>query len=206
MRYFCLTCDCDGTIARNGHVSPSIVEALKRVTASGRKLVLATGRQLDDLLKVFPEAAIFDHVVAENGGIVYTPASKEERVLSAPPPPEFVEELKRREVCPLSVGKSIVATWHPHEATVLDVIRAMGLELHIIFNKNAVMVLSSGVNKRTGVKAALGQLGVSRHNVIAVGDAENDHAFLEICECGVAVANALPALKSPRMTDTSFAV
>ena len=28
-----------------------------------------------------------------------------------------------------------------------------------------------------------------------MGDAENDHAFLESCECSVAVANAIPALK-----------
>jgi hydroxymethylpyrimidine pyrophosphatase-like HAD family hydrolase len=28
-----------------------------------------------------------------------------------------------------------------------------------------------------------------------VGDAENDHAFLKLCECSIAVANALPALK-----------
>jgi hydroxymethylpyrimidine pyrophosphatase-like HAD family hydrolase len=30
------------------------------------------------------------------------------------------------------------------------------------------------------------------HNAVAVGDAENDHAFFNICECAVAVANALP--------------
>jgi hypothetical protein len=30
---------------------------------------------------------------------------------------------------------------------------------------------------------------------VAVGDAENDHAFFSICECAVAVANALPAVK-----------
>lgn len=36
---------------------------------------------------------------------------------------------------------------------------------------------------------------LSPHNVVAVGDAENDHAFLAMCECAVAVNNALPALK-----------
>src|SRR5207248_1459381 len=34
------------------------------------------------------------------------------------------------------------------------------------------------------------------HNVVGVGDAENDHAFLSRCECAVAVANALPALQA----------
>ena len=39
------------------------------------------------------------------------------------------------------------------------------------------MVLPSGVNKATGLSAALVELGLSRHNVVAVGDAENDHAL-----------------------------
>src|SRR5262249_25297866 len=33
------------------------------------------------------------------------------------------------------------------------------------------------------------------HNAVGVGDAENDHAFLALCEGSVAVANALPAVK-----------
>src|SRR6185503_9668543 len=92
-------------------------------------------------------------------------------------------------------GHVIVATWHPHEETVLDVIRSSGLELQVVFNKGAVMVLPSGVNKATGLAAALAEMKLSPHNAVAVGDAENDHAFLAACECSVAVANALPALK-----------
>jgi hypothetical protein len=57
------------------------------------------------------------------------------------------------------------------------------------------MVLPSGVNKSTGMHTALAELHLSPHNVVGVGDAENDHAFLSACECAVAVANALPALK-----------
>jgi hypothetical protein len=75
------------------------------------------------------------------------------------------------------------------------VIRELGLELEIIFNKGAVMVLPPGVNKASGLAAALAELGLSAHNTVGVGDAENDHAFLSLCEVSVAVANALPALK-----------
>ena len=39
-------------------------------------------------------------------------------------------------------------------------------------------------------------MGLSPHNVVAIGDAENDHAFLSACECGVAVANAIDSLKA----------
>ena len=37
MRYFCLTCDYDGTIAQDGRCAPSTVEALKRVAARVRQ-------------------------------------------------------------------------------------------------------------------------------------------------------------------------
>src|SRR5205085_5729096 len=107
----------------------------------------------------------------------------------------FVELLRSRGVAPMSVGRTIVATWRPHEHTVLNVIHDLGLELQVIFNKDAVMVLPSGVNKATGLVAALPELGLSPHNVVGVGDAENDHAFLKVCECSAAVANALPAVK-----------
>jgi HAD superfamily hydrolase (TIGR01484 family) len=195
MRYVCLTCDYDGTIARNGKVAQSTLQALTKVKSSGRRLILATGREVHDLTGTFPDVSLFDRVVAENGGVLYRPASQERVVLAEPPPRAFVEELARRGVEPLSVGQCVVATWHPNETTVLEVIRAMSLELQIIFNKNAVMILPSGVNKETGLKVALKELGISPHNVVGIGDAENDHAFLNLCECRIVVSNALPALK-----------
>jgi hydroxymethylpyrimidine pyrophosphatase-like HAD family hydrolase len=95
---------------------------------------------------------------------------------------------------PLQTGKAIVATWEPHEKEVLKTIKELGLELQVIFNKGAVMILPSGVNKATGLRAALSELGLDAAEVVGVGDAENDHAFLEICGLSVAVANALPAI------------
>ena len=157
--------------------------------------MLATGRTLPELVEIFPEVSIFDRVVAENGAILYRPASHDQKTLCEGPDPEFVDELKRRGVAPLHVGQCIVATWHPHESTALEVIREQGLELQVIFNKDAVMVLPSGVNKWSGLKAALNELHLSPHNTVGVGDAENDHAFLRMCECSVAVGNALPAVK-----------
>ncbi len=194
MRYHALACDYDGTIAENGSVSPDCISALERLRASGRMLILVTGRRLGDLLQVFPHITLFDRVVAENGALVYRPATYEEKLIGEPPPQEFIDELRARGVSP-SVGRVIVATWEPHQATVVEVIRDLGLEMHVVFNKGAVMVLPSGVNKAAGLKYALYDLGFSAHNIAGVGDAENDHAFLSLCECSVAVANALPAIK-----------
>jgi hydroxymethylpyrimidine pyrophosphatase-like HAD family hydrolase len=195
MRYLTLACDYDGTLATHGRVNEETLGALERLRGSGRKLILVTGRELPDLQTVFPALPLFDQVVAENGALLYRPHDKEEKVLGTPPPPEFLEALRRKGVGPLSVGHVIVATWHPHETAVLEAIRDLGLELQVIFNKDAVMVLPAGVNKATGLAAALAGMGLSPHNVVGVGDAENDHAFLNLCECAVAVANALPMLK-----------
>jgi hydroxymethylpyrimidine pyrophosphatase-like HAD family hydrolase len=195
LRYLALATDYDGTLAHDGRVDDATLGALARLLSSGRKLILVTGRQLDELLSVFPQIDLFETVVAENGALLYWPASREEKLLAEPPPALFVEALRKRGAGPISVGRAIVATWSPHEAAVLQVIRELGLELQVIFNKGAVMVLPTGINKATGLTAALGELGLAPHTVVGVGDAENDHSFLSLCGCGVAVANALPMLK-----------
>jgi HAD superfamily hydrolase (TIGR01484 family) len=194
MRFQVLACDYDGTLATAGRVGPDVVEGLRRVRASGRRLLLVTGRIVSELLELFSEITLFDRIVAENGGLLYDPTTRQARALAEPPPPEFVEHLRQAGVQPISLGQVIVATWEPHEVAVLRTIQELGLELQVIFNKGAVMVLPSGVNKATGLLAALRELGHSPRQVVAVGDAENDHTFLNACGCGVAVANALPVL------------
>ena len=146
MRYLALAIDYDGTLAHHGHVDEPTLAALGKLRESGRKLILVTGRELGDLLRVFPRIDLFDRIVAENGALLYRPEIREEKPLAESPPEAFVAELRRRGVSPISVGRSIVATWEPHQNTVLDVIHKLGLEWHVIFNKGAVMVLPSGMN------------------------------------------------------------
>jgi len=196
MQYFALACDYDGTIAEHGRVSGPTVEALERLRRTGRKLILISGRQLDDLLNVFPECRLFDAVVAENGAVLHDVALGTVTPLASAPPPEFVRALEGRHVNPLSIGRVIVATWEPQEQTVLQVIRELNLDLQVIFNKGAVMVLPTGINKASGLQRALEELRLSPQNTVGIGDAENDLAFLTLCGCGVAVANALDTVKS----------
>jgi hydroxymethylpyrimidine pyrophosphatase-like HAD family hydrolase len=195
MRFVAVAVDYDGTIAHDGTVDPKTVEALHAVRASGRKLILVTGRYLPDLLNTFPRVEIFDRVVAENGALLYRPGTHEDKPLSKPIPEKLIHELERRGVSPLAVGEASVATWQPHENTVLLAIKDLGLDLHVAFNKGAVMILPTGVHKGTGLQKALEELALSAHNVVGFGDAENDYAFLRLCECSVAVANALESIK-----------
>jgi HAD superfamily hydrolase (TIGR01484 family) len=195
MRYLALACDYDETLATNGFVASHVIAALERLRATGRKLVLVTGRRLEDLLAAFPRADLFDRIVAENGGVLYRPDAGEEVTLATAPPSALVEALHARGVAPLEVGRVVIATWRPHESTALEVIRDMGLDWQIIFNEGAVMLLPAGVNKATGLAAALAELDLSAHNVVGVGNSANDHSLLGACECSVAVRNAIRAVR-----------
>jgi HAD superfamily hydrolase (TIGR01484 family) len=196
MFFLALATDYDGTLAADGIADPDAMAWLQRLRKSGRKVILVTGRELPDLAIACPELGSFDLIVAENGATLYDPATKDEQVLAAAASEELAAYLRNAGVSPLSVGRSIIATWEPNETIVLEAIRELGLELQIIFNKGAVMVLPPNVNKASGLRAALDRLGLSPHNVVGVGDAENDHAFLQLCGCGVAVQNALDAIKT----------
>ena len=194
MYYQALATDYDGTLAHHGQVDPAAIEVLKRLKETGRRLILVSGRERDDLLRVFEDFDLFDRLVLENGAVIARPG--ESNVLLAdPPPPALIEKLRERGVSPLSCGDVIVSSWEPNETVVLETIHELGLEHQVIFNKGAVMVLPPGVNKATGFRAALEDLKLSPHNVVGIGDAENDGAFLNACGCAVAVANALPAIK-----------
>ena len=195
MRYRVLATDYDGTLAHDGVVTDATVAALDRFRASGRRLLMVTGRELEELKQACHVLDRFDSVVAENGALLYSPRSNETRLLCAPPNPQLVERLRAARVEPLSIGHAIIATREPYETVAIEMINDLGLELEVIFNKGAVMILPTGVNKATGLQAAVKDMKIACDTIVGVGDAENDHAFLELCRVGVAVANALPMLK-----------
>lgn len=195
MKYVAVATDYDNTLAVHGRVQRETVDTLERLVHSGRKIILVTGRLLPDILDIFPEIGLCERVVADNGAVLYRPATREHRLLAPPIPPAFLDELRRRQVPDISFGESIVSTVRPHELMLLEVIRDLGLELQVIFNRDSVMVVPAGINKATGLAAALQEMGLSPRNVVAIGDAENDHALLNQCEYAVAVANAVPMLK-----------
>lgn len=194
MQYKALATDYDGTLATDGKVDETTLTALSRLRDSGGKLILVTGRRLEELLQTFPQIELFDRAVLENGALLYRPATGEEKALGDRPSEKFIQLLQERGVTP-AVGRVIVATWLPYENTVLQTIQELKLELQIILNKDAVMVLPAGINKATGLNAALAELEISTDETVAVGDAENDLDFMNVCGCAVAVANALPMVK-----------
>lgn len=191
-----LATDYDGTLARHGETAASTRSALRRFRAAGGVPILVTGREIPDLQRVFDGMDLFDIVVAENGALLHWPATGHEQLLGPTPEPSFVRALQSRGVAPLSIGRVIVATSEPHEVEAAELIRELGLERQVILNKGSVMILPTGIDKATGLAAALKELHLPASAVAGVGDAENDLPLMSYCGLGVAVQNAIPSLKA----------
>lgn len=157
-------------------------------------VVLVTGRTLSHLRADFPGAdSHFDAIVAENGAIVHF--AGESRAVCPPVDPALAAALSERGVR-LRVGDVLLACSADDGAIATEEIHRLGLDSQLIYNRSELMILPAGITKGTGLRAALDQIDLSPHNVIGVGDAENDHALLDECEVGIAVGDAVPALQS----------
>ena len=185
--------DFDGTLAGDGRPDAAVLAALDEVRARGVRVLLVTGRILAELHETFPDVdGHVDAVVGENGAVLATPAGT--RRVAPPVPEELAAALTARDVS-CRHGLVLVACGGDVEHVVLDEVRRLGLDCQLVRNRSELMVLPAGVSKGTGLVEALDELGLSAHNTIAVGDAENDHSLLEVAEIGVAVDNAVESLK-----------
>lgn len=185
--------DYDGTIAEGGIPHSEALQALAELRARGVKVILVTGRILSELREQFPGADdSFDLIIGENGAVVSRDGV--DRPLVAPVPDQLVRAIAGAGVA-FQRGEVLLACQASDEAVVLSEVRRLGLECEMLRNRAALMVLPSGVSKGSGLFEGLGDLGISHHNTIAIGDAENDHSLLDVAEVGVAVANAVDSLK-----------
>jgi hydroxymethylpyrimidine pyrophosphatase-like HAD family hydrolase len=185
--------DLDGTLTEHEVLSATAMSALAEVSGDGVAAVLVTGRILSELEHAFPGlAGRFDAVVAENGAVLAV--GEEVQELAAPVEDALGDALRQHDL-PFRRGRVLLAGDAVHAPAILETVGALGLDCQIVRNRGALMVLPAGISKGTGLRAALAELGISHHNALAVGDAENDLALLEAAEVGVAVANAVPSLR-----------
>lgn len=196
MRHRVLACDFDGTLATEGVCSDQTVEALERVAAAGIRLVLVTGRTREELADVFDPGTLFEAIIVENGAVVIDVATGKEELLAPRIPSRLVAEFERTGVTPLVIGRVLCSTAWSQQAKLSAAIAKVGADRQVVRNRNSAMVLPAGISKRTGLEAALRDLGESASATIAVGDGENDVALFAVAGVSVAVANAVDALKA----------
>jgi len=189
-----LACDYDGTLASQDRIGPEALAALTRARAGGLRLVLVTGRTFFELTRVCDRLDLFDAVVAENGAVLYFPPSGVLRDQAPAPSPRLLAELDRRGIA-YRLGRVIVDTARADEPRVREALEAAAVDLELVYNRAALMLLPPGVSKGTGLRQVLRDLGLSFHDVLGFGDAENDLAFFEACGLTACPENGVPALR-----------
>ncbi|WP_051228694.1 HAD family hydrolase [Pleomorphomonas oryzae] len=189
--------DYDGTIAERGRMSASTEAALQSLRSAGFRLILVSGRRLENIQQICGALDLFDAVILENGATAFCPATGTEQLIAPPVDQRFVADLERELPGePLFVGRAMVATATENAGCVEVVIALGGYDLHIVGCGRRVLVLPKGVNKSSGLSHALASLGLRRNQVVAVGDEENDIELFRGCALTAAVGNATPTLKS----------
>lgn len=191
--FLAVAVDFDGTLTTAGRPTEPVLDAIRETRAEGRWMVLVTGRILAELREVYPDVADhFDLIVAENGAVLASDDGVRE--LAPPVASALGGALAHRDVA-VRHGRVLLACAAGDARAVLEEVGRLGLDCQMVRNRGELMVLPAGVTKGTGLMRGLADLGISRHRTVAIGDAENDHHLLEVCELGVAVGNAVEALK-----------
>jgi hydroxymethylpyrimidine pyrophosphatase-like HAD family hydrolase len=190
MHFVALASDYDGMLADDGKITDATWAAVQRLRASGRKLMLVTGRSVADVARALSRFEAFDRIIAENGAVVYCPKEHTTALLSAGLPGSFAKQLQLRKVGPLWIGEIILAPRIENAQEILKAVRDLNLDVAIVTNNRAIMVLPAGVSKATGLAVALDELGILAKKLVSIGDGENDTALFEFTGCGVSVAIA----------------
>jgi HAD superfamily hydrolase (TIGR01484 family) len=194
MWYKALATDGDGTLLVDGKMPERTAKALERARAENVFLLLVTGQSSKDLNR-FPRIDLFHLVVAENGAVLFNPSNGMEVVIGHAPPEQLVQALHDAGVRDLEVGRSIISARIKDEEILRREVERLRLDWHVVRNRHRAMVLPRGIDKASGLSAALGELNIRPEQVVAVGDGENDGVLLAKCGLGIAVADAIADLK-----------
>jgi hydroxymethylpyrimidine pyrophosphatase-like HAD family hydrolase len=190
-----LALDYDGTIAQENALDGEVRSAISDVRKQGLVVVLVTGRIISELRATGLDLRLFDAIVAENGAMLVLPQAGRSARLAPTCSTALVEALRSRDIV-FKEGECIVELDASLARIVLEIVAELQLPLVLHFNRQRLMVLPQAVSKATGLREALRRMRLSAHNAIGVGDAENDHELISVCELGAAVAWATPALRA----------
>lgn len=98
--------------------------------------------------------------------------------------------------CPLSESAYKIVADLPERADAELIAKACGCRLIGYRDESIYSFIPAEAGKVQAIASLAGKLDIAREEIAAFGDDENDVGMLEFCGKGIAVANALPAVKA----------
>lgn len=223
MKIQAIVLDFDASFADDQGVAddPRTWAAVRRLREAGVRVVLNTGRDLPYLVGptgvvCWERLALFDMVIAEDGAVAWDPAQNRVHLLGEPISPLFLDALRathrhpdpERRIDPAQLwpGLASLGMMRDKLHVATDVLRRKNaylvrkgiapISVQPILNNASVTWVQPGIDKGTGMLWALDRLGVDPRRTVALGDGENDIAFLRLAGVAAPVANAIPELRA----------
>ncbi len=189
-----LALDIDGTLTTPEHtIDPRLFGALQRWDAP---IVIATGKSFPYPVALCHFLGIPEHVIAENGGVVYAGdtirfTGDPDRAANAVR--EFLDrggDLGYGDVDTTNRWREteIAVSIDGDESLLRDVAAEFGLE--VVDTGYAFHVKTPGVEKGAGLEAICDILDLTPSEFVAIGDSENDVSLFNTAGDSYAVANA----------------
>ncbi len=192
--------DLDGTlIFGQSHLSPKVVEMIEFLHKNGILFVVASGRKVCELRKIFENvrdkvifAACDGTFIMQGRNVLHKDIINKEVIDKS-----FKRFGIEAEYISDSVGDTvkIVVRKENLSARVEEFIRINRCLSCVYEDEEIKEYVSFGKNKGTGIKALLEKLKIDRKDVVAFGDNYNDAEMLKLIPMSYAMENAKPQIK-----------
>ncbi len=199
--------DVDGTLTdRARRLDPRAVELVRRLTAAGIPVILATGNVLPIALALHRFLGLKTPIVAENGGVLYSRIRGEEsiqRLADRSVALRAYRELRRQGI---PVRRLFTDRWRESEVALEPTVsertirRALrGRTVFVEGTGYAIHLMQRGAGKLPALRRALVPLGIGPEDCLIVGDGDNDAAMLKAAGWAVTFPSGSP--KARRSAD-----
>jgi phosphoglycolate phosphatase len=192
--------DIDGTLTGPDRVlDPGASELLRRLSASGTPVVLATGNVLPIALAIHRSIGLRAPIVAENGGLVYFPGDGRDRIERLADRRVAWRAFRAARATGLPLRRLFTDRWRETEVALdpsvpVPLIRraVRGHPVRVEGTGFAVHLMERRAGKAAAVDRVLTELGLSWSACLIAGDADNDVDMLRRAGWAVSFPNASP--------------
>lgn len=194
--------DIDGTITedRNGTIHLEALGALRRLAASGHRVVYVTGRSSVEAFMLSVFGGTGGMAVGENGGCVTIDANSHITLGDIRTCRHALEALRsvipgirEKAVFPRMTEVVLERTFDIDAAKAAA--RDLSLGVDLWDSGYAYHINSAGVDKGRGLREAMARYGAARDDTIAIGDSQTDVPMFREAGISIALGNAADHIK-----------
>lgn len=196
--------DIDGTLTDvRRRLDPRAIEMIHRLVDRKVPVLLATGNVLPVALGIYRSLGLSTPIVAENGGILYRPTSRGDRVERLADPAVALRAYRRLVRAGLPVRRLFTDRWRESEValdtrvSVLRIEEALrGFPIHVEGTGFAIHLMERGTGKLPALVRALTPLRLAPRDCVILGDGDNDIEMLRAAGWSVSFPNASPGARA----------